>query len=204
MAVPITVNNQSTLFGATVVTQKTISADGAVYKSPTLAVAVTGVLTTRASATAGTLTMDSAGHGIATGNRMDAYTTGVGAAGYGATVGTVSGTSVPFTGLVGTLPAQASAMTLMVPQSEPFAIAATSTIQAAVVASDAAFAQVVFLDGAAAVALAKTVTPTTGYVCDIAGDATNPFAGNGALASAYFSHADTATARAVTAAALVN
>lgn len=53
-----------------------------------------GDLTTRTSDTVGTLTMDSGSHGITTGAIIDIYWTG--GVRYGVTVGTVSGTSVPF------------------------------------------------------------------------------------------------------------
>lgn len=78
----------------------------------TLVAAKTGNLTTRTNDTDGTLTMDS-GHGITTGQRLDIFWSG--GSGYGATVGTVSGDSVPFTGLVGTLPADESEITAQVP-----------------------------------------------------------------------------------------
>lgn len=78
----------------------------------TLVAAKTGNLTTRTNATDGTLTMDS-GHGITTGQRLDIFWSG--GQGYGATVGTVSGDSVPFTGLVGTLPDDESEITAQVP-----------------------------------------------------------------------------------------
>lgn len=78
----------------------------------TLVAAKTGNLTTRTSDTAGTLTMDS-GHGITTGQRLDIFWSG--GSGYAATVGTVSVDSVPFTGLVGTLPADESEITAQVP-----------------------------------------------------------------------------------------
>ncbi len=67
----------------------------------TLAVADAGSLTTRASDTAGTLTMTSESHGIGTGDVIDIFWTdanGRAQAAYGCTVGTVSTTSVPFTG----------------------------------------------------------------------------------------------------------
>ncbi len=64
--------------------------------------AVAGTLTTRTSTTVGTLTMSSASHGIQTGDKLDLYwlegTDGdIGRSRRFLTVGTVSGTSVPFT-----------------------------------------------------------------------------------------------------------
>ncbi len=67
----------------------------------TLAAADAGSLTTRASDTAGTLTMTSEDHGISTGDVIDIFWTDANSraqCAYGCTVGTVSTTSVPFTG----------------------------------------------------------------------------------------------------------
>ena len=65
----------------------------------TRAVAVTGVLTTRTDANTGTITMDSASHGIATSARVSVswlnVTSGLIEVQHKVTVGTVSGTSVP-------------------------------------------------------------------------------------------------------------
>ena len=63
----------------------------------TLAVAQPAILTTRTSDTAGTITMDSGGHTITTAAIIDIYDNVGGTVSYDATVGTVSGTSVPFT-----------------------------------------------------------------------------------------------------------
>lgn len=86
-----------------------------------LPVANAGELTTRSSGTAGTLTMES-GHTITTGARLDIYwetqTSPVVTAGScrGATVGSVSGNSVPFTGASGTaLPLVNALITAAVP-----------------------------------------------------------------------------------------
>ena len=60
---------------------------------PALIAAQTGTLTTRTSDTVGTATLGS-GHGILTGEIVDIYWSG--GVRYGVTVGTVAGTSVPF------------------------------------------------------------------------------------------------------------
>jgi len=72
-----------------------------------------GTLTTRTNDTDGTLTM-AAGHGISTGDKIDIfwYASGVLKSAHKATVGTVDGTSVPFTAASGdALPAQDSSVT---------------------------------------------------------------------------------------------
>ena len=76
-----------------------------------LPVAEAGQLTTRVGDTSGTITMTDAGHGIATGEVVDIYHSG--GVSYGATVGTVAGTSVPFTGASGdVLPSNLTAVTV--------------------------------------------------------------------------------------------
>ncbi len=87
-------------------------AEGVNASPTTVPVAQLGTLTTRASNIAGTLTMTSGGHTIITGQRIDLYWTG--GACYGATVGTVSGTSVPFTAVTGgtVLPSTSTAITV--------------------------------------------------------------------------------------------
>lgn len=75
-------------------------AEGQISQEVELPAADAGSLTTRTSDTAGTLTMSDAGHGISTGDKIDIFWTDTGGnakCAYGATVGTVSGTSVPFT-----------------------------------------------------------------------------------------------------------
>ena len=65
-----------------------------------LPAAAAGTLSTRTNNTDGTLTLG-AGHGVSTGDRIDIFWTdaaGLAQAAYGLTVGTVAGTSVPFTG----------------------------------------------------------------------------------------------------------
>lgn len=87
------------------------AAGGVPPQEVSLAAAEDGSLTTRTSDTAGTLTMDDAGHGITDGDSIVIFwAAGVA---YKATVGTVSGTSVPFTGADGdVLPAQDTDVTV--------------------------------------------------------------------------------------------
>jgi hypothetical protein len=73
----------------------TVTDSSAVEANPTIPAAQPATLTTRTSNTAGTLTMTNTSHGITTGQRIDLYWTGGQC--FNATVGTVSGTSVPFT-----------------------------------------------------------------------------------------------------------
>jgi hypothetical protein len=85
---------------------------------PVLPVAKVGTLSTRTNDTDGTLTL-ATGHGITDGQTIDIFwidANGVGKCAYGATVGTVAGDDVPFTGASGdVLPAQDYAITASVP-----------------------------------------------------------------------------------------
>ena len=77
------------------------AAGGVPPQEVSLEAADAGTLTTRTSDAAGTLTMDDAGHGISTADVITIFWTG--GIAYQATVGTVSGTTVPFTGAQGTV-----------------------------------------------------------------------------------------------------
>lgn len=83
--------------------------DGGVQREVALPAGQTGVLTTRTDDNTGTITMDSASHGITTGMRVAIFfASGVQRK---VTVGTVSGTSVPIDlGIGANLPAQGSAV----------------------------------------------------------------------------------------------
>lgn len=85
--------------GITVQGSAVRTAEGQISQDVALPAADAGELTTRTSDTAGTLTMDSGSHGIATGNKFDIFWTadGVAKCARDATAGTVAGTSVPFT-----------------------------------------------------------------------------------------------------------
>lgn len=91
------------------------TAAGQIGHEVTLGAAQAGTLTTRGSATAGTLTLGAA-HTIQTADVIDIYWSG--GRRYNVTVGTVSGTSVPFSGGAGdnlpdTLPTTATPVTCM-------------------------------------------------------------------------------------------
>jgi len=116
-----TIQKQIQVGGVSIQEAKTINADSELGAGGNVTVpkAWGASLTTRTSDTAGTLTMDDAGHTITTGDLIDLYwATGQARQG---TVGTVSGTSVPFTGMTGdVLPAAASDITGTVPKKIDF------------------------------------------------------------------------------------
>lgn len=178
---------------------RTVTAAGHVVKDPTLAAAFNGSLSTRSSNTAGTLTMAD-GHGITTGARIDIYWSG--GAAYGATVGTVSVDSVPFTGAAGTnLPVQGTVITAIVPTKEAFD-APHATLQA-LIAGCVVPAYAVFLDSGDAVVAAEYISATQDYLWDVGGLGSNPF-GSTDVASVYLSHSDANSSQQVNAIALSN
>lgn len=97
--------------GSTLTESTTINSDDAFSYDESIAAAIGGSLTTRGSDTAGTVTADDSGHGIVDSDRVDLYwSTGCA---YGATVGTVSGAAIPFTGAAGdVLPSQDTDITI--------------------------------------------------------------------------------------------
>lgn len=96
----LSVNDTNQVAGKNYPNQTTIAAQDIVGIETLIPVAQPGVMTTHTSTTAGTLTMTNSDHGITTGVFIDIYWTNTdGSPGQlrNATVGTVAGTSVPFT-----------------------------------------------------------------------------------------------------------
>ena len=172
---------------------QSLSAEVAPPFSVTLPVAKVGTLSTRASDTAGTLTM-AAGHGITTGQRLDIYW--VGGSCRGATVGTVATNSVPFTLATGdVLPAATTAITAMVPTSNTLAVPGDDLVGYAVncpVGGTVVFATSGDTEVAASV---RTVTAPSEVVS--VADGTNPFAG-ATVAKVFLSHGSIAAASTLT------
>lgn len=106
-----------------------ISSDKVALVDITVPAAKIGQLTTRTSNTAGTLTMN-AGHGIINGQRIDIFwTTAPAGITVGATVGTVSGNSVPFTlGTGDVLPANLTNVTVGLPTLETLTITGNDVV----------------------------------------------------------------------------
>lgn len=97
-----------------------VSDSSGLTANPTIPVAQPGTLTARTNNTSGTITMNTANHGITNAQRVDLYWNGGQA--YGAVVGTVSGNSVPIASIAGgtALVANNSAITVGIPQSTDF------------------------------------------------------------------------------------
>jgi hypothetical protein len=184
----------------------TVSSDGAMVKDPSLAAAKTGTLTTRTSDTAGTLTMDS-GHGITNGAKIDIYwSTGQATS---ATVGTVATNSVPFTGATGpALPAAATAVTVMVQQSEAFAVL-DANLEALFVGAGGVACSATFKDASNNVigvvrvnAAASGATNYKDYIWDDGDGSDIPVSDD--IATVHLSHGDSSSARQVNVVAMVN
>jgi len=160
--------------------------DGVDARDATVVKGQAGTLTTRASNTAGTLTMASGTHGIITGQKIDVSWTigGVSGIAYNATVGTVAGTSVPFTLASGDiLPAAASAVVAATPLTISMTIDGDLLAIIAVCfelpsPTDQAPCKVLFQDVTPANVAAITFLGNQPQVWDIAGGSANPFTGN--------------------------
>ena len=99
------ISSVASVGGLSIQTITTRTAVGQIGHEVSLPAADAGSLTTRTNDTDGELTMDSGEHGISSSDKIDIYWDG--GVAYEATVGTVSGTAVPFTGAHGdVLPTQ--------------------------------------------------------------------------------------------------
>lgn len=189
MSIDATYSRSFAVSGLTFPANATISSDVAAPFSVSLAAAKSGTLTTRTDANTGTLTMES-GHGITTGARLDLYWDG--GSRYGVTVGTVSGTSVPFDlGGGDDLPAAATSITAQVPDEEAVVVTGDNAVSVAVACTTGGTA--VFADASNATLLAIVLDTTTGSYVWVTGSGTNPLAG-AAVAKVFLSQPSTAGA----------
>lgn len=171
---------------------KTITSDNLAASSPSsIGVAVAGELTTRTDNDTGTLTMDSAGHGIQTGDRLDLYWDG--GARIGMTVGTVSGTSVPIDlGSGDNLPALNTDIRASVPTEEALVVTGNDAV-AFLITSNLSGADwsgyVTFTTSGDALIASYELTgdqPSNEWDSGLIGT-TNPLAGQ-TVSKVYFSH----------------
>lgn len=167
---------------------KTATDDGAEVASPgSVLAAQAGTLSTRASSTAGTLTMGSASHGIIAGQRIDLYwATGQC---FGIIAGVVSGVTIPFTATQGgnALPTAGTAVIVGICKQVAFTITG-DTITALVCgrATGAVRAYFVFLEALGILALAVLNQSGAVYAWDGTTKATGPV-GSGPTGSASIS-----------------
>jgi hypothetical protein len=120
MSMSVAVQKTMSLGGKSFSETASFTGDKAVILEKSIPAAEGGALTTRTSDTAGTITMDSGSHTITTGDRVDLYWSGGECR--NATVGTVSGTSVPITAVENgdVLPSQSSDITVAPVVEEAF------------------------------------------------------------------------------------
>lgn len=176
-----TVKIVATLSGITV--QPTIVRSATAGLPPqTLAMAagLAATLSTRTSDTAGTLTMASAEHGLTDADIISIFWTDANGApqfAYGATVGVVDGTSVPFTGAAGTvLPEEASAV--VADEEEEFDVDFDGDKVELLVAAGNRVCGVQFVDSGDAVLDAEVRAADEPYQYFKNLDASNPLTGN--------------------------
>jgi hypothetical protein len=171
--------------GLSISKQMVRTTDGVDVRDIALNVGQPATLSTRTSATAGTLTMTNSSHGIITGQKIDVSWSigGVNGIAYNATVGTVAGTSVPFTAASGdALPALNSAVAAATPVLAILEIVGNSVAIAAVSLelpspTDPGLGKIRFLDGSSVEQVAKTLVANAPQVWDVAGGSSNPFTG---------------------------
>ena len=147
----------------------------------TLPVAQAGTLTTRTSDTVGEVTMTSGSHTITTAAIVDIYWDG--GVRYGVTVGTVSGTAVPFTlGSGYNLPSASTAVVVVEQTVINLAIDGDNVgilgIQLVNSGDTTALGHVDFQDSGSASIAELDLTQGNALVYDIDGGVTNPFTGN--------------------------
>ena len=175
----------------------TITSDNAIVseKSVAAGAAPSGTLTTRTTDVAGTLTMASGSHGITTSARLDIYWdagTGMGSGcAYGATVGTVSGTSVPFTVANGdVLPIATTAIVAKVPETESVVVTGSNVTGIGV---STAFAGTVIVAAGATNTMVKRFATSGAYNWNATTGGTNPLSG-ASITQVWMSHASTSAA----------
>ena len=176
----------------------TRTGDGELAVDPSLPVAQAGTLSTRTDDDTGTITMDSGGHTIATGNTVDVYWNG--GVQYGVTVGTVSGTSVPIdAGSGDNLPTQDTAVTVVAQTSVTCSIDGDNAKIVAVYlepssSTDTTAAHVDMQDSGGNTIEEIDLVAGVPRVYDITGGDTNVFTGN-PITSVKASQAGTDVAR---------
>lgn len=95
MSLTTTIKKQVQAFNQPITENTSITHEASIVRDVSVAAAQAGELTTRTDDDSGTITMDSGGHTITDGDRIDIFWAD--GACYNCTVGTVAGTSVPFT-----------------------------------------------------------------------------------------------------------
>lgn len=151
-----------------------------------------GTLTTRTDNVTGTITMTSGSHGITTGQRLDIYWdagTGMGSGcAYGATAGTVSGTSIPFATANGDiLPAATTALIVKVPETESIVVTGNNATGIGIFST---YPGTVVIAAGSTNTFVKRFTTAGAYNWNATTGGTNPLAG-ASITQIWTSHAST-------------
>jgi hypothetical protein len=154
-------------------------------------------LTTRTNNTVGTLTMTNSNHGIVNNQRVDFYWAGGQC--YNVTVGTVSGTSVPFTTATA-LPVVNTVINVGIATQVLLAVTGNN-LSGLLLSAPSANGYFVFDSSAPADLLAEFVSAGIAYGWFTGNGVTNPLAG-GTVASIWMSHNNTAGAMTMSAGTL--
>lgn len=177
----------------------TITADLSITGEVLVPAAQAGVLTVRSDDVSGSITMDSASHTIATGNRISIFWAGARA--YVATVGTVAGQVVPFTLAEGdVLPGATTPLTVSLPEEFP-AVFAGDDMVAALLFSEPIGA-IVFTEADGATDWARILQANKSHQWNGNEDVVNPVAGD-AIEKIFLSHGEI-TAKTMRIAVLYN
>ena len=158
------------------------SANAGGIREVDLPVGKAGSLTTRTDNNTGTITMSDAGHGIATGAKVDVYWNG--GVQYNVTVGTVVGTSVPIDlGVGDNLPGASTAVVVSVRSQINLDIDGDALVLLAIKQkfnsnTITADSHIDFQDSGSAEIAELDMEANGPQVWDIAGGSANPFTGN--------------------------
>jgi hypothetical protein len=170
----IRINRQLQIGTETFGINQTVQAKGMEVKRVELPAAKSGTLTTRTSATVGTIT-GLTGHGIITADVIDVYWTG--GSRRGVVVGTVATNSIPISGGSGDdLPVATTALTFAKVQSEPLLLDGSSVVAIAIYAAQRA--TVVFNTSGPTEAYARVVPAGTLWTFVAGQGDANPITGD--------------------------
>ena len=166
---------------------KTLTSNAVIVQEESVAAGNAGTLTTRTNDTEGSVTASSSSHGITDGDRVDLYwTTGCRR---GATVGTVAGAVIPFSGGSGdALPLQDTAITIVEPLM--LDVSVEGDYVSAICLYTAARGQFCFNEGASTEHLAKELGDGIVYIWHDEDGSDNPIDGD-TVNRIYVSHDET-------------
>ncbi len=175
MSVNMTTSKGHSLGGISFSESLSLSADAEIAHDKSVPVAWAGLLGTRTSDTAGTITVTESAHLITTGARADLYWTG--GCRRGIVVGTVAGESVPFTGGSGdNLPAEDTAITVALPEELDLTVVGDNVV--AIFLYFAGLGQAVFCDGSNVEKMAQSVGAGQVWDWNNTNGVTNPLTGD--------------------------